>query len=143
MYSLRSLVDGAELHQQPVQPAALHLLRQLVLLDITLGLQGVKLYVEAGPDHRHNFRHRAAVAVGQQVPAKSKVLVIMVFRDFGGQVSQVVQDNVPQVRRIVARYQLNTVLDLISLHGLETSAGQRQDQLAQCRQIVLLGKGSG
>lgn len=71
MYSLRSLVDGAELHQQPVQPAALHLLRQLVLLDITLGLQGVELHVEAGPDHRHNLRHRAAVAVGQQVPAKS------------------------------------------------------------------------
>lgn len=51
--SLGSLVDKVQLDQQPVQPPVLHVLGQLVLVDITLRLQCVQLRVEAGPDHRH------------------------------------------------------------------------------------------
>lgn len=51
--SLWSLVDGAQLQNQSVQPTVFHLFRQLVVLHVALVLQCVQLRVESGAYHRH------------------------------------------------------------------------------------------
>lgn len=66
--SLWPFIDEIQLDQQPIQSPVLHVLRQFILIDITLRLQCVELRVEPRPDHRHQIRHRTDV-VREQVTA--------------------------------------------------------------------------
>lgn len=140
-HSLRSLVNGAQLQNQPVQSAVLQLLGQFVFLDVAFALQRIQLRVESGSNHRHQIgdatqRRRCGL---QQVAVR--IMRVYCHGFIGVRFANCVRYSLQQIAKIagiVTRHIVDVRLDDVLVHRMQRTARERQYQFAQRRQILLL-----